>query len=137
MFRVAPRWLSLRHLMIPLMIAVAITLGIQISKLDGTHLGRAPDRFEAMTASTAAAEVPGVASTGSTQATTVGRSPAAIDESTLVPAKSVARSATREFRAVSPRTRAEVPPPFWNGSAGYGPAEKSYTGAGRAFDAVH
>ena len=60
-------------------------------------------------------------------------------------AKPVARSAAPMPRAVSPRTRAEVPPRFRNRPAepqptiglGLAPREKNYTGAGRAFDAVH
>jgi hypothetical protein len=54
----------------------------------------------------------------------------------------VARSHGPKPRAISPRARAEVPPSLRDGrrpNLGFGlaPGEKSYTGAGRAFDAVH
>jgi hypothetical protein len=134
--RFARRRLTLRLVMIPLIIAIALTVGTLISKFNGTPLGRAPDRFEVTATSSVAAPVE-ISAMASTERATVGRSPAAVDGRADRDAKPIEPWPSRGLPAVSPRARAEVPPRSWDSPAQYLPREKSYTGAGRAFDAVH
>jgi hypothetical protein len=135
--RFPPRWLPLRFLGALLMIAIALFLGAQLRKLEGMPFGRPPDRFEMITAvpDPAAVEIPPVASTRAAHATTVGRAPSTVDEGAR--SKPAIRRATPVARrAVSPQARAEGPRRSWERRAKPTPGGK-YTGAGRAFDAVH
>jgi hypothetical protein len=110
------------------MIAIALVLGAQLRKLDGMPFGRAPDRFETITALPAptAADIP--------DATTVGRAPSTEEGALSQPA--IRRATPVARRAVSPEALAQEPHRSWDRRAKPTPGEK-YTGAGRAFDAVH
>jgi hypothetical protein len=132
--RFPPRWLPLRFLGALLMIATALVLGAQLRKLDGMPFGRPADRFEMITAlpDPTAADIPPAASTGA--ATTVGRAPSTEEGTLSQPARTRATPVAR--RAMGPGTLAQEPHPSWNRRPEPTPGEK-YTGAGRAFDAVH
>jgi hypothetical protein len=131
--RFPPRWLPLRFLGAVLMIATALVLGAQLRKLDGMPLGRSPDRFEMIT-DPAAAGIPPAALTGAADATTVGRAPSTEEGTLSQPARTRATPVARG--AMGPGTLAQEPHPFRNKRAEPTPEQK-YTGAGRAFDAVH
>jgi hypothetical protein len=134
--RFPPRWLPLRFLGALLMIATALVLGAQLRKLDGMPLGRPPDRFEMITAlpDPTAADIPSAALTGAADATTVGRAPSTEEGTLSQPARTRATPVARG--AMGPGTLAQEPHPSWNRRAEPTPGQK-YTGAGRAFDAVH
>jgi len=78
---------------------------------------------------------------------TVAQEPEPVEPSATVgqspkPDAPVVRSHSPKPRAISPRARAEVPPSLWDGRRpnlgfGFAPSQNRYTGAGRAFDAVH
>lgn len=132
--RFPPRWLPLRFLGALLMIATALVLGAQLRKLDGMPLGRPPDRFEMITALPDPADIPPAALTGAADATTVGMAPSTEEGALSQPPRTRATPVAR--RAMGPGTLAQEPHPSWNRRAEPTPGEK-YTGAGRAFDAVH
>jgi hypothetical protein len=131
--RFPPRWLPLRFLGALLMIATTLVLGAQLTKLDGMRFGRPPDRLEMITA-LPAADIPLAALTGAADATTVGRATSTEEATLSQPARTRATPVARG--AMGPGTLAQEPHPSSNKRAEPTPGQK-YTGAGRAFDAVH
>jgi hypothetical protein len=109
-----------------------------------------PDRIPKTTIYTAAARVEIPTVTPSQAVEPVLQAPAAVNESAFLPpsaehAAPLAPSVSSKIPVVSPRARAEMPPSGRNKSGERQPAlalelaprEKSFTGAGATFDAVH